>query len=91
MMVNKCFKFQSNISNGFEKNMVWYKTLNQNSKSKKGHNSYKNLDRVINSCLVMEEMMVNKYYKFEGKICNSFENKRAMMGLDRSPELVFCH
>ena len=29
MMVNKCCKFQSNICNGFDKTVNWYKTLNQ--------------------------------------------------------------
>ena len=35
------------------KKVNWYKQLNQNSKSKEGHNSYKDLDRVMYSCLLM--------------------------------------
>ena len=46
-MMNKCCKFQSNICNGFGKKWNWYKKLNQNSKSKKGHNSSKNLVCVL--------------------------------------------
>jgi hypothetical protein len=48
VMVNKYGQFQSNTSNGFEikwggtKNLTKLNTL---SKSKKGHNSVKNLDK----------------------------------------------
>ena len=68
-------KFQSNIYNGFDKKVNSYKNLYQNSKSKKGHNSYKNLDRVMYSCLLMEVMMVNKRCKFQSNICNGFDKK----------------
>ena len=51
------------------------KILNQKYKSKKGHNSYKNLDRVMYSCLLMEVMMVNKCCKFQRNICYGFDKK----------------
>ena len=59
MTVDKNCKFQSNICNGFEKKVEWYEKRNQNTKSKNGHNSYKNLERVMYSCLFMEVMMVS--------------------------------
>ena len=74
IMVKKCLSFKA-ISAMVEKKANWYKKkINQNSKSKKGHNSYKNHDRVMYSCLLMEVMMVNKYCKFQSNICNGFEN-----------------
>ena len=71
----KCCKFQSNICNGFDKKVNWYKKRNQNFKSKKGRNSYKILDRVISSCLLMEVMMLNKCCRFQSNICNGFDKK----------------
>ena len=47
----------------------------QNSNSKKGINSYKNLDRVVYSRLLIEVMMVNKCCKFQSNICNGFVKK----------------
>ena len=44
-------------------------------KSKKGHNSYKNFDRVMYSCLLMEVMKVNQYFKCIRLISNGFEKK----------------
>ena len=60
MMVKKCCKFQSNICNGFENKKIGTKKINQNSKSKKGHNSYKILDTVMYSSLLIEVLKVNK-------------------------------
>ena len=59
----------------FWQKVNWYKKLNQNSKSKKGYNSYKNLERVMYSCLSMEVMMVNKYCKCISYISNGFAKK----------------
>ena len=75
MMVNKYCKCVSYISNGFEKNWGGTKNLNQHSKSKKGHNSLKKLDRIMYSCLLMEVMMVNKCGKFQSNICYGFDKK----------------
>ena len=75
MMANKCWKFQSNIDNGFKKQVNWYKQLNQTSRSKKGHNYYKTIDRVLYSYLLMDVLMVNKCCKFQSKICNGFGKK----------------
>ena len=57
------------------KKVGWYEKLNQNSKAKNGHNSYKNLDRAMDSCLLLEIMMVKKCCKFQSNICNGFEKK----------------
>ena len=46
-----------------------------NSKLKKGHKSYKNLDTVTYSCLMMQVMIVNKYCKFKSHFFNGFETK----------------
>ena len=55
--------------------MGCYEKFNQNSKAKNGHNSYKNLDRVMYSCLLLEVMMVKKCCKFQSNICNGFGKK----------------
>ena len=73
-MMNKCCKFQSYICNGLDKKWIGTK-FNQHSKSKKGHNSYKKLDRVMSSCLLMEVMMMNKCCKFQSCICNGLDKK----------------
>ena len=51
--------------------MNWYEKLNQKLKLKKGHNSYKNLDRAVYSSLLME----NKCCKFQNNISSDFEKK----------------
>ena len=58
------------------KKVNWNIRLNRNSKSKKRHNSYKNLDRVMYSCLLIEVMMVKKCCKFQSNICSGFEKKK---------------
>ena len=55
MMVNKDCKCVSYIFNGFKKKWGVTKNLNQNSKSKKGHKSFKKT-----LCLLMEVMIVRK-------------------------------
>ena len=57
------------------KNGIGTTKIKQNSKSKKGHNSYKILDRFMYSCLLMEVMMVNKYCKCISYISNGFAKK----------------
>jgi hypothetical protein len=52
----------------------YYKNFNINSKSKKGHNSVKMLDRVTSSCLQVGVMMVNKRAKFQSHMSMDFEN-----------------
>ena len=43
------------------------------------------------SCLLVEVMMVNKYRKCISYICNGFKNKRALMALDRSRDIILFH
>jgi hypothetical protein len=74
MMVKKCAKFQSHNVNGLGKYLRYYKNFNKNSKSKKGHNSVKMLDRVTFSCLQVGVMMVNKCAKFQSHMSMDFEN-----------------
>ena len=44
----------------FEKKWGGTKILTKNSKSKNGNKCYKNMDRVMFSCLLMEIMMMKK-------------------------------
>ena len=45
------------------KKVGWYETLTKHLSRKRAINSYKNLDRVMSSFLLMAVMMVNKYCK----------------------------
>ena len=58
-----------------KKNVGWCEKLNQKSKAKNGHNSYKNIDRVMYSCLLLEVMKVKKCCKFQSNICNGLKKK----------------
>ena len=73
LMVNKYCKCINYISNGFEKKWGDTKNLNQNYKSKKGHNSSFFLEKVMISCLLMEIMMRNKCWTFQSNISFGFE------------------
>ena len=52
--------------------------FNQNSKQKKGHNAFKKLDRVMNTCLLIDVMMVDKYCKCISYISNDFEKSEVV-------------
>ena len=54
---------------GFEKKWNGTKNFTKILRRKKGHNSYKHLDRVMYSCMLIEVMMVNKCFKFQSNIC----------------------
>jgi len=71
MTVKKCSKFQSHTTKSFDKTFTSTKT-EPISKSKKGHNSAKIVDRVRNSCLQIEIVMINKCSKFQSHKSNSF-------------------
>ena len=74
-MLNKYCKCICFIFNGFEKQWRGTKSLTETLKSKKDHNSYKNLDIVMYSCLLMEVLMVNKFCKIQSNIWNGFDKK----------------
>jgi hypothetical protein len=62
------------MSMGSEKYLRWYTNFNINSKSKKGHNSVKMLDRVTSSCLQVGVMVMNKSAKFQSHLSMDFKN-----------------
>ena len=72
MMVNKCAKFQSNISIDYENIWTGTKTLTK-LKLKKGHNSVKMPVRITSSCLQVVVMLVNnKCAKFQKQMSMDF-------------------
>jgi hypothetical protein len=72
MLTKKCIKLQfvsKQDANEIRKYMRWYANF-----SKKGHNSYKMLDRVTSSCLQVRGMIVNKCAKFQSHMSTDFES-----------------
>ena len=59
IMINKCSKFKSHMSNSFDKTWTCMET-EAISKSKMGHNSAKIDDRVMFSFLQIETIILNK-------------------------------